>query len=144
MARISLVTLALWFSLANAGEPPAVDTRLAKAIEQAAISTGISININESTQDSININEVNGRNVCDPAAAEDVRRLQNAINAQPDIRNNFGPAFYSVGESGGSRRTLSPEQLAEQGITTKCEGIYVSIAPADTPPNTSLERTRER
>jgi predicted RND superfamily exporter protein len=144
MARISLVTLVLWFSMAVAGEPIAIDSRLAKAIEQAVVATGIDININESTQDSININTVNGRNVCDPEAAEDVNRLQTAINAQPYIRNNFGPAFYSVGEADGSRKTLTPEQLAAQGITTKCKGIYVSVTAADTPPNTSLERTRDR
>jgi hypothetical protein len=143
MARISFGILGLWFSVVGAAEPPAVDSRLANAIEKAVVTTGIGININESTQDSVNIDKVNGRDVCDPAAADDVKRLQVAIDAQPHIRNNFGPAFYSVTDLDGSHRTLSPSQLAAQGITKKCTGIYVSVAPADMPPNTSLERTRD-
>jgi hypothetical protein len=144
MARLSCAILGLWLSVVSAGEPPAIDSRLANAIEKAVITTGIGININESTQDSVNINTVNGRDVCDPAAADDVKRLQEAINAQPHIRNNFGPAFYSVTESDGSRKTLLPSQLAAQGIAKKCAGIFVSVAPVDILPNTSLERTRER
>ena len=130
MKKIAASLLILGSSFAMAGESPVVDTRLAKAIEAAALETGFDININQSTKSSVNINTVNGRNVCDKAAIEEVRTFQDAIAQQPGVKNNFGPAYYSVTTADGTRKTLSYEQLIKQGSLKGCTGIYVSVSEA--------------
>ena len=116
-------------ALAVAGESPVVDTRLARIIEAAALEAGLDTNISQSTVNSVNINTLNGRNVCDQAAIEDVRKFQDAIAQQPNVKNNFGPAYYSVTAADGTRKTLSPDQLIKQGTLNGCADIYVSVAP---------------
>ena len=76
----------------------------------------------------MNINTLNGRNVCDEAAIEDVRNFQDAIAQQPGVKNNFGPAYYSVTTPDGTHKTLSYEQLVKNGTLKGCTDIYVSVA----------------
>ena len=130
MNRIVASLLILGSSFAIAGESPVLDTRLARAVEAAALATGLDINISQSTTNSVNINTLNGRNVCDKAAIDDVRHFQDAIAQQPGVKNNFGPAYYSVTTSDGTRKTLSYERLAKQGTLKGCTDIYVSVAEA--------------
>jgi hypothetical protein len=125
----ALIVLTFAASLV-AAEPPVVDTRLAHVVEDAAKASGVkSINISETITYTLNINMVNGRDVCDVAAAEDVRRLQDALNAQPNIKDNFGPAYFSVTQANGDRKVLTPAVLKKQGISKKCSNIYVSVSP---------------
>ena len=130
MKKIVASLLILGSSFAMAGESPAVDTRLAKAIEAAALATGFDINISQSTKSSVNINTVNGRNVCDTTAIEDVRKFQDAIAQQPYVKDNFGPAYYSVTAQDGTRKMLSSEELIKRGTLKGCTAIYVSVAQA--------------
>ena len=127
MQRIATSILILGSALAVAGESPVVDTRLAHIVEAAAIATGLNINISQSTNSSVNINTLNGRNVCDKAALEDVRKFQDAVAQQPNVKNNFGPAYYSVTAPDGTRKTLSFDQLVKQGTLKGCTDIYVSV-----------------
>ena len=124
-----VAALLVFTSAVSAGESPLVDTRLADAVENAAKATGFSINISESTADSLNINTINGRNVCDKAAIDDVKRFQDELGKQPGIRNNFGPAYYSTTRDDGTRKVSSPEQLIKQGVIKGCTNIYVRVLP---------------
>jgi hypothetical protein len=113
----------------TAVESPLVDSRLAGIVEGAVSKTGFNINISESTADSVNINTINGKNVCDPAALEDAKRLQDAIAEYPDVRNNFGPAYFSVTKPDGSRSVSTPEQMIAKGVIKGCTNIYVRVTP---------------
>ena len=128
MNRLIATFLFLSSAFAFAGESPLVDARLAEIVEGAVKATGFSINISESTEYSVNINTINGRNVCDKEAAGDVKRFQDAVGEQPNVRNNYGPAYYSVTRD-GTRKVLSPEQLIKQGVLKGCTNIYVSVTP---------------
>jgi hypothetical protein len=129
MIRLIAAFLLLFSALAFAGESPLVDERLAEIVEGAVKVTGFSINISESTEYSVNINTINRRNVCDKEAAGDVKRFQDAVGEQPNVRNNHGPAYYSVTRPDGTRKVLSPEQLIKQGVLKGCTNIYVSVTP---------------
>jgi hypothetical protein len=128
MKRFLLAAL-LMTSVASAADSPAVDTRLATVVEGAVKATGLSINISQATMYSVNINKINGKNVCDPTAASEVKRLQDALNDQPNIKENYGPAYYSLTSPDGTRKVLSPEQLKTQGTLKGCTNIYVSVPP---------------
>jgi|SRR5690349_7622740 len=129
MNRHLAAVLLLTSAVANAGGSPTVDTRLAIIVEGAVKATGQSINISQSTTYSVNINKINGKDVCDPATAAEVKRLQDALNDQPNIKENYGPAYYSLTSPDGTRKVLSPEQLKTQGTLKGCTNIYVSVPP---------------
>ena len=123
-------TLLLASFAVQSASSPVVDTRLAKIVEGAVSATGLGINISHSTRYSLNINKINGQDVCAPASKSEVRQLQNALNNQPGIKENYGPAYYSLTSTDGTHKILSPEQLKEQGILNACTNIYVSVAPS--------------
>jgi hypothetical protein len=129
MQRIAICVLIVASSAVLGGESPVVDTRLARAIEAAALQTGIDINIRQSDGNSVNINRLNGRNVCDKAAIEDVRKFQDAVAQQASVKNDFGPAYYSTLAPDGTRKVLTPEQLTKLGLLEGCTDIYVSVVP---------------
>lgn len=129
MNKLMASLLVFTSALAVAGESPVVDSRLAGIVEGAVKATGFNIHISGSTDNSVNINTINGRNVCDKVAIEDVRRFQDAIGQQPNVKNNFGPAYYSATMPDGTRQVLSPEQLIKQGTLKGCTNIYVSVTP---------------
>ncbi|HEY7639943.1 MAG TPA: hypothetical protein VH814_09480 [Steroidobacteraceae bacterium] len=106
MERLLLLAL-LITSAASAADSPAVDSRLAIIVEGAVRATGLSINISQATLYSVNINKINGRSVCDPAAASEVKQLQDALNDQAGIKENYGPAYYSLTSPDGTRKVVS-------------------------------------
>ena len=123
-----LILLSLFLALASvADDSPAVLTELAEMIEVVVRETGISININGSEEDFVNINSVNGRSVCSDEAFQDAQTLQEAFNRQEHIRRNFGPAFFSVTFASGERKFLDKDDLVERGVIEACMNIYVSI-----------------
>jgi len=123
-----LILLSLFLALASvADDSPAVLTELAEMVEAVVRETGMSININGSEEDSVNIDTINGRSVCSDEAFQDVQILQEAFNRQKHIRRNFGPAFFSVTFSSGERKFLDKEDLVERGVIEGCMDIYVSI-----------------
>ena len=129
MLRVLATLLVLTSTVVVAGESPTVDSRLADLIERAVKETGFSINISGSTIYSVSINTINGVSVCDATSASNVKLLQDALNKQPNIKDNFGPAYYSVTTPDGTRKFLAPEQLEKQGILKGCTNIYVSVNP---------------
>jgi hypothetical protein len=92
--EFSLVVLVTFLALAAdspADKPMRAD--LAKMLEEVVAKTHVTINISGSTELSVNINEVNGRNVCAPEARPDVERLQRGFDAHKSIYRNIGPAL---------------------------------------------------
>jgi len=128
MNRFLLAAL-LMSSVASATDSPALDTRLAVIVEAAVRATGLSINISQTTTYSVNIDKIDGKNVCDPAAASEVKRFQDALNDQPNIKENYGPAYFSLTSLDGTRKVVAPEQLKKQGTLKGCTNIYVSVSP---------------
>ncbi len=127
MKKLLVAFLALASVTAEAGGSPMVNERLADIVEDAVKETGFSINISESTAYSVNINTINGRSVCDKAVLNDVKRFQDAVGKQPDVRNNFGPAYYSTTAPDGKRTVSSPEQMIQTGVIKGCTNIYVRV-----------------
>ena len=127
MNRLAIFLVFFAPAWAAAGESPVVDTRLAHIIESAAITAGFDINVSQSTHESVNINTVNGKDVCDPAAIDNVRKFQDAVAQQPHVKNNFGPAYYSTTAPDGMSKILSLEQLIKQGTLEGCTSIYISV-----------------
>jgi hypothetical protein len=119
-----------WFLFAGsafAGEPPTVKAELAEMIETVVLETGFNISIRETTLESATINSINGRDVCSEDALQDALALQEAFNRQPQIKRNFGPAFYSVTSESGETKFLDRESLMQRGVIKGCTDIQVSI-----------------
>ena len=96
-------------------------------VEEVVAETGISINISESTPTSVNINQVNGRDVCSTEARADVERLQRAFDAHPNIHRNIGPALITITDRAGRKVSGDRRKLEKEGIPKGCSNIYVSV-----------------
>jgi hypothetical protein len=104
-----------------------VKTELADMIEAVVKETGININISETTYFSVNINKVNGRNVCSSEAKDDVLKLQEAFNRHPNIYKNIGPYLVSFTYKDGTRKVGDVAELRRQGKLPDCTNIIVSV-----------------
>ena len=96
-------------------------------IEEVAKETGFSINISETNYISVNINKVNGRNVCSNEAKDDVVKLQQAFNRHPNIYRNIGPYLVSFTYKDGSKKVGDIAELRKQGKLPGCTNIMVSV-----------------
>lgn len=83
-----------------------VTTATAKMVESAISNSGVeSVNINSTTGGThaptsnhskgraVDINRINGGKVSDPTNAGVVKNLQDSFSKEPNIRENFGPAY---------------------------------------------------
>jgi hypothetical protein len=104
-----------------------VNKRLAIVVAAAVRETGLRINISSSDLTSVNINKINGVNVCADDAAGWVMQFQDALNRQPNIRDNFGPAYFTTTEKSGARKVLSLEDMKTRGFLKACTNIHVSV-----------------
>ena len=104
-----------------------VRNELADMVEQVVAETRISINISAMTDTSVNINEVNGKNVCSQEAKEDVIKLQKAFDSHPNIYLNIGPYIVSSTDHEGKKVYGDLQKLRADGIVPECTNVYVSI-----------------
>lgn len=104
-----------------------VKTELAEMIEAVVKETGLNINISETNYASVNINKVNGRNVCSSEAKDDVVRLQEAFNRQVNIYKNIGPYLVTFTYKDGTRKVGDIAELRKQGKLPACTNIMVSV-----------------
>ncbi len=125
LVLLSCATLLLG-SLAYAADQK-VKTELADMIEAVVKETGLNINISDTDYLSVNINEVNGRNVCSKEAKDDVVKLQEAFNRNPNIYKNIGPYLVSFTYEDGSRKFGDIAKLRKQGKLPNCTNIMVSV-----------------
>jgi hypothetical protein len=132
VVRIASILFVLAFgppstSLGQA-QSPAVATKLAEIVERVVTATGISINIAESDTTSVNIDKVNGRGVCSKRAEKDVRVLQAAFDAQPDIYQNYSIYMIRITNPDGSRVTGDFAALRAKGVFKgDCINLYISV-----------------
>lgn len=96
-------------------------------IETVVKQTGLNINISETNYFSVNINKVNGRNVCSLEAKAEVVRLQEAFNRHPNIYKNIGPYLVSFTYKDGTRKIGDIAELRKQGKLPACTNIMVSV-----------------
>lgn len=126
--RTTLLIIALLFALGSPKSIGAHDPRLAKMIEQAIAETGFSISITVIQDTAVRIDKINRKNLCALGEAENVRKLQEAFNRQPDIEYNFGPQLMSVTKNGRvyieERQTLGDRGFPINGF--HCV-IYISV-----------------
>ncbi len=108
-------------------EDKKVKMELADMIEAAVRESGLSINISDTNYLSVNINEVNGRSVCSKEAKDDVVKLQEAFNRNPNIYKNIGPYLVSFTYEDGSRKIGDIAKLRKQGKLPSCTDIMVSV-----------------
>ena len=104
-----------------------VKTELADMIETVVKETGLNINISETNYLSVNIDKVNGHNVCSSEAKDDVERLQEAFNRHPNIYKNIGPYLVSFTYKDGTRKLGDLTELRKQGRLPPCTNILVSV-----------------
>lgn len=116
---------------ASAAALKPVDTRLAVLVETALHqASGIdSVELADSDSHSIIIRKVNGADICDPLLAGYARELQDALDRQPGIHENKGPAFHSVTSADGRRQMLASPRRSDGAPAAVCAGIYVSVIP---------------
>lgn len=124
--------LALFSAAALIGSPTyaqdqKVNNELADMIETVVKQTGLNINISETNYFSVNINKVNGRNVCSLEAKAEVVRLQEAFNRHPNIYKNIGPYLVSFTYKDGTRKIGDIAELRKQGKLPACTNIMVSV-----------------
>jgi hypothetical protein len=126
--EFSLVVLVTLLTLAaDSPSDKPVRADLAKMVEEVVAKTHVTINISGSTELSVNINEVNGRNVCAPEARSDVERLQRAFDAHKSIYRNIGPALISITDASGKKTYGDRQKLEAQGVLKGCTNILVSV-----------------
>ncbi len=111
----------------EAGGPGEMRAGLASMIQRVVVETRISIELSQAAATSAQISRVNGRSVCDPLARADVARLQRALDAQPRIHRNIGPALIRVTDREGHKSVFDPEIAAVGGLLKGCSTIYVSV-----------------
>ena len=109
------------------GQDQKVKLELADMIETVVKETGLSINISETNFTSVNINKINGRNVCSKEAKDDVVALQQAFNKHPNIYKNIGPYLVSFSYKDGTRKIGDIAELRKQGKLPGCTNIMVSV-----------------
>ena len=109
------------------GQDQKVKSELADMIEAVVKETGLSINISETNFTSVNINKINGRNVCSKEAKDDVVALQQAFNKHPNIYKNIGPYLVSFSYKDGTRKIGDIAELRKQGKLPGCTNIMVSV-----------------
>jgi hypothetical protein len=109
------------------GENIPVNDALADMVEEVGAATGMSLNIVKQTPTSLNINKVNGRNVCSADAGADVETLQRAFDRHPNIHRNIGPALVTLTKRDGTKIHGNLDLLRRKGILAGCTNIYVSV-----------------
>jgi hypothetical protein len=126
--RFALVIAAVFMAGGPAyAQDQKVKTELADMIEAVVKETGLNINISETNNLSVNINKVNGRNVCSLEAKDDVVRLQEAFNRHPNIYKNIGPYLVSFTYKDGTKKVGNIAELRNQGKLPACTNILVSV-----------------
>ncbi|HUC60933.1 MAG TPA: hypothetical protein VMF53_03170 [Alphaproteobacteria bacterium] len=112
---------------ANPSPDQPVTTATAQMIEDAVVASGVdSVNINSTTGgvhaasslhylgQAVDIDEIDGLPVSDPRNAENVAKLQAALQEQPNIKQNFGPAQMTITNPDGTTSHPSDPKLAQQ------------------------------
>lgn len=122
-----LVTILLCFPAVGFGVNQPVKDELADMVEQVVVSTGLSINISQQSRTSVNINKVNGLDVCSNEASNDVLTLQQAFDQHPNIYKNIGPRLVSIASEDGKKTIGSLDALKAQGAVDGCPNIYISV-----------------
>ncbi len=92
-----------------------VTTATAKMVESGVVNSGVqSVNINSTTGGrhaatsnhprgkAVDINRVNGMRVGDPANRSAVTDVQKSFRSEPNVRENFGPAFQEKSLTSGA------------------------------------------
>ena len=100
-------------------------------VEDAASKNSVEININSSKYTSLTINRVYGLPVADPLNFKQVQALQETLNEDPHIYENFGPALNTVTDKTGKKRNV-PENKSKH-----LDHIYVSVRPPSVMPANS-------
>lgn len=104
-----------------------VDFALANMIEEVVRKTKFSINISDMTRKTINIDKIDGLDVCDPKAKEKVLSLQKAFNEHPNIYRNY--SFYGVWvkKPNGQFNYVSGDSAEYKKLINNCRNVYIAV-----------------
>jgi hypothetical protein len=112
----------------SAAQSKPVNTRLAEMVEQVVSRSGVSINVSQMDATSVNINRVNGKDVCSPEAEKDVRVLQAAFIEHPNIYQSYSIYLISITKPDGVRTQSDFASLRAKGVfSSDCINLYASI-----------------
>lgn len=127
-----MIVLQFLAPAADAQDKP-VSKKLANMVEEVLASVGgLSVNIPPDYMEnySLQISEINGRNVCTPEAEADVRRLQQAFDDHPSIYRNFSGYYVSVTYPDVTRKSVDYAAKKLDGVAKpKCINLYVEVRP---------------
>lgn len=123
-----------------AAQNQAVDARLAEMVEEVVAKTGLSVNVSRVEMTSVNIDRINGRDVCASEAAGDVKRLQAAFIEHPNIHESFSIYMISITKPDGRRTQTDFSVLREKGVfASDCISLYASVHGIDSGQGTTLK-----
>lgn len=123
----SLVLLLLPCVVLAQGIP--VKSTLAELVEDAARQTGLSINVPPAhmTETTININTIEGINVCDPKARKNVIALQKAFSEHKNLRQTISVYGIYVRSRDGQIKYLPGDSPKVKDFIGECKYLYVSV-----------------
>ena len=104
-----------------------VDLALADMIEEVMRKTKFTINISDMAKKVVNIDKIDGLNVCNPKAKKKVLELQKAFNEHPNIYRNY--SFYGVWikKTDGTFNYIPTDSAEYKKLVKSCHHIYISV-----------------
>lgn len=125
--KIILVILTILPSATFADNVP-IKESLAKLIENAVLETNLSINVVSQTESSVNINKINGVNVCMPEIKSQVLMLQKALFSNVNARRVYSMYEIDIRLSPkGKILHLNNSSSEFRKIIKGCINVYVAI-----------------
>ena len=104
-----------------------VKTELAVLLEESIKESGLSINVVNITEKSININRIEGIDVCAPAAKNNVQALQKIFTKHKDFRMTISIYGVYVKTKSGKMKFLDGKNPKIKSKLGKCKYLYVSV-----------------
>ena len=104
-----------------------VKETLARMVEEVVAEVGYDINIPEMTRTSININKIDGLDVCAPEAREKVISLQTAFSKHKDIYRNYSIYAVYVRDEDGGVHYLPGDSPKVKELIGDCNYVYTSV-----------------
>jgi len=104
-----------------------VDFRLADMVEEVLKKTNLKINISAMTEKTLEINKVNGVDVCNIRSKERVLKLQKFFVAQRNIYKNESIYSSWVKKENGNFTYVSEKNMRRKGLKNACKTVYISV-----------------
>lgn len=119
--------IAIFFTGVSVAKDIPVKDELATMLEDIIVEVGFSVNISGMTETTVNINKINGVDVCDKEIKFEVLELQDAFNQHPNIRKTISTysAYFKKEDGSVVRTDRSSSKFVE--LVGDCKLLYVAV-----------------